>query len=129
MSGSLLFDTNIIIAIIENDMAVTARLTASQRLFLPSIAIGELFYGAFRSGRREQNLARLERFLLRHVIVPCDMNTARHYGAIQQVASERGRPSPQNDLWIAAVARQHDLILVTRDAHFGGIPGLTVEYW
>jgi len=40
-----------------------------------------------------------------------------------------GRPIPDNDLWIAAVALQHRLILVTRDGHFSNINGLIVEFW
>jgi tRNA(fMet)-specific endonuclease VapC len=41
----------------------------------------------------------------------------------------KGRPIPENDLWIAAIALEHDLIVATRDAHFGEIDNLKVEMW
>jgi len=41
----------------------------------------------------------------------------------------KGRPIPENDVWIAALARQHDLVLVTRDEHFAEVDGLTLARW
>jgi tRNA(fMet)-specific endonuclease VapC len=51
------------------------------------------------------------------------------YGELKAVLRDRGTPIPENDLWIAAIARQHDTPLVTRDVHFDAIPGLRVERW
>ena len=51
------------------------------------------------------------------------------YGVIKQALREKGRPIPENDIWIAAIAQQYGLTLVTRDDHFTAIDGLTLEKW
>ena len=61
-------------------------------------------------------------------ILVCDTETARQYGRIKVELRRKGRPIPENDMWIAAVALQHGLTLATRDAHFDAIDGLTVAH-
>lgn len=62
-------------------------------------------------------------------MLACDLDTAREYGVIKNALREKGRLIPENDIWIAAIARQHDLTLVTRDEHFKEIKHLKVEMW
>lgn len=57
------------------------------------------------------------------------MNTARQYGEIKNKLRKKGRPLPENDIWIAALALQYDLILVTRDQHFDEIDNLKLVSW
>lgn len=64
-----------------------------------------------------------------NTVLPCDEGTAYQYGVIRNALRTQGRPIPENDLWIAALAGQHDLVLATRDAHFEFIEGLAVERW
>lgn len=129
MNGSVLLDTNIVIALLAGEQVVVGRAAQALHVYLSSIVIGELFFGAFRSGRVEANLARLEQFATGRVVLPCDRVTARHYGALKQDLRTQGRPIPENDLWIAAIARQCGLTLVSRDTHFTAIAGLNVEQW
>lgn len=63
------------------------------------------------------------------LIVGCDEVTARHYGEIKNQLKENGRPIPENDIWIAAIAQQYDLTLVTRDKHFNAVANLSIEAW
>ena len=42
---------------------------------------------------------------------------------------QKGRPIPENDIWIAAIAREHKLVLATRDKHFDQVEGLKVDKW
>lgn len=77
--------------------------------------MGELFFGAERSKRREAKLAEAEAFAGDSEVRPCDLETARHYGVIENALRAEGRPIPDNDIWIAALAQQHELIVVTRD--------------
>ena len=51
-----------------------------------------------------------------------DRTTAQHYGQLKADLRTLGRPLPENDIWIAALALQHNLVVVTRDAHFGQAP-------
>jgi len=62
-------------------------------------------------------------------LLPCDSTTSRFYGEIKTWLRRKGRPLPENDIWIAASAMQHSLPLVTRDAHFEEIEHLELVRW
>ena len=129
MSGKYLLDTNIVIALFAKDENVSQKVTDADAVFASSIVVGELLFGALKSGRVKANVERAENFASKTVIVPCDTETAKHYAQIKNDLRLKGKPIPENDIWIATLALQHDLILVTRDAHFGEVDGLTVEHW
>jgi tRNA(fMet)-specific endonuclease VapC len=90
------------------------------------VASGELLYGAEHSTRRAENVAQVEEFAAPAAILPCDAETAWYHGEIKSSLRRRGRPLPDNDIWIASIARQHRLTVATRDAHFGEMPGLVL---
>jgi tRNA(fMet)-specific endonuclease VapC len=128
MNGDVLLDTNIIIAFFGNDLAVV-RQVQQARLLVPSIVLGELYAGARKSSRVEENLARIDALVTPGIVLSCDATTAHTYGLIKQALRMKGHPIPENDLWIAAIAVQHRLTLVTRDAHFRAVDGLSLEAW
>lgn len=64
-----------------------------------------------------------------NVVLGCDTETSRIYGEIKNALSNKGRPIPENDLWIAAISIQHGLNSVSRDAHFEQIDNLKIETW
>ena len=128
-NGSFVLDTNIVIALFASDEAVLEQLAAADEIFIPSIVLGELFYGARRSARAAENVARIEEFASGNAILNCTAATARHYGVIKNALRSKGRPIPENDIWIAAIAAQYDLSLVTRDDHFTAIDDLKVAIW
>lgn len=129
MSGRYLLDTNIIIALFADDTAVKENLAGAEETFVPSIAIGEMCYGARKSVRVQENLTRIDEFAASSVVLGCNSDTARRYGEIKNTLRMKGRPIPENDIWIAAIALRHDLTLVTRDAHFNEIESLKVATW
>ena len=129
MSGSVLLDTNILIGILAKDEAILARLVKTEAVFLPSIALGELYFGAFKSAHPDNNAERIDHLAASTAILYCDGTTALHYGRIKTGLRAKGRPIPENDIWIAAIARQHGLIVVSRDLHFWEIENLPVEKW
>lgn len=129
MSGKYLLDTNIVITLFANDPAVVGKIGKADDVFVPAVVIGELFYGAKKSGRPEKNSERIERFVSDNVILDCDAETARLYGIVKNNLRKKGRPIPENDIWIAATAFQHDLILVSRDEHFKEVEALNLERW
>jgi tRNA(fMet)-specific endonuclease VapC len=57
------------------------------------------------------------------------MNTARSYGKIKNQLKVKGSPIPENDIWIAALADQYQLLLITRDKHFNNIEAISIETW
>jgi len=129
MGGRYLLDTNIIIALFANEEAVRESLAQAGEVFIPSTVVGELYFGALKSERASANLLRIEEFAASSVVLTCDAETARHYGEIKNALRSKGHPLPENDIWIAAIALQHDLILVTRDLHFDEIDNLSVARW
>lgn len=129
MSGRLLLDTNIVIALFAQDTLVQDRLAASEEVFVPSVVLGELYYGARKSGRVRTNVARIDEFAASNAVLECDIETARQYGHIKNLLRTKGRPIPENDIWIAAIAQQHQLTLISRDEHFKEVDGLLLESW
>lgn len=129
MNGRYLLDTNIIIALFAKEAPVLNNLAQAEEVFIPSIALGELHYGAKKSGRSQKNLERIEEFVIKNIVIECNSDTAREYGEVKNKLRIKGRPLPENDVWIAALALQYDLILVTRDAHFQEVENLKVVSW
>jgi tRNA(fMet)-specific endonuclease VapC len=129
MSGRYLLDTNIMIALFTGETSVIDRLGQIDETFVPSIALGELYHGARKSSRVQENLMRIEEFAARNAALSCDTETARRYGEVKDQLRRKGRPIPGNDIWIAAIALQYDLTLVARDVHFREVDNLRVEAW
>lgn len=127
MNGKFLLDTTFVIALFAEDPTVTQGLRRVDEVFVSSVVLGELYFGALKSARFETNVKRIDSFAAGNVVLTCDQETARHYGLIKSKLRARGRPLPENDIWIAATAIQHDLTLLTHDAHFGEVDGLQLE--
>ncbi|MBV8845882.1 MAG: PIN domain-containing protein [Bryobacterales bacterium] len=129
LPAGVLLDTSIIIAHFRNDPGVTAHLIASSALYVPWIVLGELRYGALRAQRREAHLALIREFLQIAIPLFPDLGTSEGYGDLKAELAAVGRPIPDNDLWIASLARQYALPLATRDAHFSWVANLTTLVW
>ena len=129
MAGRYLLDTNIVVALFNGDPDIATRLEAVPEVFLPLITLGELHFGAAKSGRPEANAARIDDFAATCTSVGLDEATTQHYGALKAELRRRGRPIPENDIWIAASALRHRMIVVTRDQHFDHIENLDTETW
>lgn len=129
MAGEILLDTNVIIAFMKQDANVVRRLDLMIEVFVPSIVMGELYYGAYKSRMVQMNLNQFNAFAADATILDCDIATADHYGAIKAELEKKGRAIPDNDIWIAALCQQYQLPLATRDQHFQHCDGLNVEFW
>lgn len=129
MNGKYLLDTNIIIAIFAKDHRIHNRLANSEEVFVSCITMGELYFGACKSIKIEENLARMDEFATNNTVLACDTDTAKRYGDIKNRLKEKGRPIPDNDIWIAAIAQQYAITLVTKDTHFDLVESLKVEVW
>jgi tRNA(fMet)-specific endonuclease VapC len=91
--------------------------------------LGELFYAAYASQRREDNLRAVRAFAADSLIWPYDEAAAEEFGRIQAEQKTKGRPIPSADAQIAAVARLHSLIVLSADHHIQFLNNLTVENW
>jgi tRNA(fMet)-specific endonuclease VapC len=128
-TGRVLLDTNILIALLAEEALVVRHVQEADAVYVPAIALGELFYGARKSTRAAANVRRVSALAAASAVLACDAATAAAYGEIKAELRARGTPIPENDLWIAALARHHRLTLVSRDAHFAGVPDLEVVAW
>jgi tRNA(fMet)-specific endonuclease VapC len=88
-------DTNVILALFADDATVKSQLGAASEVFVPSIAIGELCFGAHKSARVTENLARIDEFASHSVVLGCDTDTARHYGDVKNKLRIKGHPIPE----------------------------------
>jgi tRNA(fMet)-specific endonuclease VapC len=129
MNGRFLLDTNIVVALFKDDPAVHERLSERPRVLVSTVVLGELYYGAQKSTRLSNNLREINRLLTRVAVLKNDGLTAYEYGLIRNELCSKGRPIPENDVWIAAAARQHGLTLISRDQHFSEVEGLQWEKW
>ncbi len=101
----------------------------AQMLLLPVVVIGEYRYGIARSARRLLAEAWLDRIILAVTVGIITLATADSYAAVRVMLHRKGRPIPTNDAWIAALALQHHLPVLSRDTHFDAVDGLTRISW
>ncbi len=113
MTGKYLPDTNIIIALFSGEHSIAHRIRDTVEIFLPSVALGELYYGAYQSSKKQTNIKRVDERRTQIDVLSCDENTARHHGQIKTRLKERCSSIPENDIWIAAIAIQHRLHIAT----------------
>jgi predicted nucleic acid-binding protein len=125
----MLLDTNAISAWAKDEAALLRALRTDRTWYLPSIALGEYRYGLLKSPRRAELEHWLEQIERACVVLAADATTARHYASLR-LASEGGTADvPYHDLWIGALALQHDLAVVSRDTHFDDMPGIRRIGW
>jgi len=128
-TGKYLLDTNIVIAALSSDAGVLQRVEDADEYFVSATILGEMFYDARHSANSTKNLDRLKDFVSDVGFLSCDVSTARYYGQIKALLRQKGKPIPENDIWIAASAIQYSLTLATRDLHFDRVDGLQLSRW
>ncbi len=128
-----LLDTNANICLLNGSSPVLAsrlREQAPDEIYLSAVVKAELLYGARHSARIAENLELLKRFFGPFASLPFDDRCAEHYGLIRADLAKQGDPIGPNDLLIAAMARAHDLTLVTHNTReFSRVLGLRVVDW
>jgi len=128
-----LLDTNACVRLLNERGSPLARklsLVPRENVALCSIVKAELYYGAYRSTRRESNLAVLRRFFQEFVSLPFDGRSEEVYGRIRARLADLGTLIGPNDLLIAAIAIAHDAILITHNTReFGRVGSLRIEDW
>ena len=119
-----MLDTSIIIQVFTKNNNVAEVLEQLEEIFIPTIVLGELWYGAFKSGNASKHSIQIESFVHQCIIVPIDMQTAGFYGNIKAELASKGKLIPENDIWIGACALQFNIPLFTNDRHFESITGI-----
>lgn len=130
MTGNrFLLDINIVSAWLQGDTAIADNIDKAMVVYIPIIVIGELYYGASFSTQVQKNTENVKKLTSRYQVLSIDEETTIMYGNIKAFLRKKGKPIPENDIWIAAIAMQFNLSLVTLDKHFTEIEGILLEAW
>ena len=125
-----LLDTNAVIALLKGEPSIRTRIRkeSPSAVGISSVVAHELYYGAFESQRREQNLARVD--ALQFEVIAFDMEDARIAGEIRADLATCGTPIGPYDILIAGQAAARDLVLVTHNLReFERVARLQVQDW
>ncbi len=125
----VVLDTNIIIALFRQEESVLEPIRQGAIIHVPIIVIGELYFGAAKSQRKKENRQRIEQLTEQVTLLYCLDETPKYYAQIKQELQQKGRPIPENDIWISALAQEYGLPLVSRDGHFSYIDDLSLIQW
>ena len=125
----MILDTNALSALLDKDAALLEAIRESPYLALPVIVLGEFRFGIGVSRRRYQYEAWLSRDLSLFRVLPVVEETSVYYAAIRSELKASGSPIPANDAWIAALARQHQMRIVSRDTHFDKVRNIERLGW
>lgn len=129
MNGKYVLDTTIVIKVFANDEGIMKRVKECSQIYIPSIVIGELYYGAYNSTKVKTNIKRIEQLIETCPILDCDVLASEEYGKIKRELKLKGTPIPENDIWIAAISIKNNIPLAGRDRHFRYIDGLSYQEW
>ena len=126
MNGNLV-DTNVIIKLMNGDPDAVSLFDRLDNISVSVVTSGELFYGAFKSSRIDDNLKIFKSFLSIYTIIDIDDEISLRYGQVKANLVKSGVNIPENDIWITATALTKGLCLVTYDSYFNHIEGLEIK--
>ena len=120
----MILDTNALSAWAEGRAAIEAPLRSAERLVVPSVVLGEYYFGIRQSRHRNRYEEWLTRYLPLTETATVTSATADAYAAIRLELKRSGSPIPANDVRVAALARQHALAVLSNDGHFDVVDGV-----
>ena len=125
----MILDTNALSAMADDDPGVAAVLARADQMAIPVIVLGEYRHGIAQSRNRGAYEAWLTELLNDCMVLDVNEPTTHYYAGIVLELKRKGKPIPTNDLWIAALCRQHSLPLLSRDRHFDLVAGIKRIGW
>jgi predicted nucleic acid-binding protein len=125
----VILDTNALSAILDGNTDIQAIAASRGPFWLPAIVIGEYWFGLLSSKKRRPLELYFRQLVDKCIVLKVEQPTAEIYAQIRFELKQKGRPLPDNDIWIAALARQHNLSLVSRDSHFDDVDGIRRISW
>ncbi|MCC7373426.1 MAG: type II toxin-antitoxin system VapC family toxin [Verrucomicrobiales bacterium] len=125
----MMLDTNALSGWAEGDAALLLLLPKDRLWHLPVVVLGEFRFGIQRSREHRKLEAWLRDVEEACVVVNIDLGTSIQYAEIREELRRAGTPIPENDIWIAALCRQHELPIASRDEHLDKVRGLRRLGW
>ena len=121
-------DTNVVIEIMRGNSKVIQQIEDFQLFCVPVTVCGELLFGVYNSLRSESELQKYHRFMSTAEVLEVNIGVVENYAKIRHKLKQKGRPIPENDIWIAAIAMSNDILLLSNDEHFLEIDDLNFVY-
>jgi len=125
----LIVDTNALSAAADEDSAVFVMFARAEQVVLPVVVLGEYRYGIAQSRHRARYKRWLDGLIADCRVLDIDEGTTHHYATVNVELRRVRKPIPTNDLWIAALCRQHLLPVLSRDKHFDLVSGIRRLDW
>jgi tRNA(fMet)-specific endonuclease VapC len=125
----MILDTNGLSALAEGEPRLEPILRKATQIAVPVIVLGEYRYGIQQSRERQRYEHWLVEYLPKFRVLNGDEQTTTSYASVRGGLKRAGTPIPSNDVWIAALCRQHSLPVLSRDRHFDLVPGLRRIDW
>jgi predicted nucleic acid-binding protein len=125
----MIVDTNALSAAADGDPEIISILARADQMAIPVIVLGEYRYGIAQSRNRTHYESWLTGLLQDCFVLDITEPTTQYYAEIILELKRKGKPIPTNDLWIAALCRQHGLPLLSRDLHFDSVAGIKRFQW
>lgn len=125
----MIIDTNALSAFFDGETGIVERIREADGIFLPVIVMGEYRFGLRGSRLRTTREPVLEAFARSCTVLPVLESTTTHYATIRNQLRRAGTPIPENDIWIAALAAEHHLPVLSADAHFDKVSGIARIDW
>jgi predicted nucleic acid-binding protein len=127
--SQLLLDTKTVSDFAESEQAMMKLLAGVERLALPVIVVGEYRLGIAHARNARDYHRWLERLITASSVLDITDETTHHYASIRIQLRQIEKPIPVHDVWIAALGRQLDLPILSRDQHFDVVPGIQRLNW
>ena len=127
---NLALDTNTYTDLMRGDSSVISKVNAAEIVVLPFAVLGEVMFGAYHGRKFSGNMADLDNFMSEPgtKILHANDLTADIFGQISSELRKKGKQIQHNDIWIAALCRQHNLVLLTSDRGFENIDGIRIDW-
>lgn len=131
MNYKLALDTNAYTALGVGNKSIAELVARAPQIGLPSVVLGEIYFGIYNGGLKDKNNESLARFMQNPRVTLLDINedTTRLFGETATQLRKDGKAIQQNDIWIAALCKQYNYVLATKDAGFEAVTGLQVASW
>lgn len=125
----MILDTNALSAFFDGELAVVELLGQLSDLYLPVIVMGEYQFGLRASRLKKARESQLLAFARACTVLPILESSVTFYAAIRDSLRRAGTPIPENDIWIAALALEYQLPVLTRDQHFLKVKQIKTQTW
>ena len=125
----MILDTNALSAFADEDPAILTILAQAEQVAVPVVVLGEYRYGIAQSRNKAGYSTWLDNLLPDCMVLDINEKTTLYYADIHLELRRAGRPIPTNDIWVAALSRQHRLSILSRDRHFDFVSGTQRLEW